>query len=171
MSVRALFGLFLAMLFVCEPVYARGVPKCGALDRGDLRDIYDVARDIRHYHDVRGDLDAACAALQRLKDWEKTLARGERHDRVYKNGRDQVISSVQSVMQRMRSPLKVMSVWLRVDYEDARGEAIRIARLRGLRKDVQSMQGQLRNAREQAIRFINDYNKKRAQAQKADPAR
>ncbi len=168
MSVRALFFLFLAVMLFCEPVYARGAPKCGAIDRGDLRDIYDIAKDVRHYHDVRGDLNTACAALQKLDDWEDTLTRDERHDRTYKSSRDRVISSVETAISHMRSPLKVMSVWLRVDPDDTRGEAIRSARIKAARNDVKSLQGQLRNAREQAIKFMHEYNKNRAQENNAD---
>lgn len=163
-----LLAFVLLFVVVVQPVYARGAPKCGVVERGDIKDVYDIAKDVRYYHDVRGDLDAACAALQKLEDWEDRLLREERHSKSYKNDRDRAIAPIQNALRKIKPPLKVMSVWLRVDPDNTRDEAVRIARIRSARDDVKSYQRALRNGQGVIAKFMSDYNKRKAQVSDGD---
>ncbi|PCJ95141.1 MAG: hypothetical protein COA45_12500 [Zetaproteobacteria bacterium] len=147
MKFIAFLGVILLLTFASSGSAFAKTPKCGDIGKRDIRDVFDDAKDVRFYYDVRDDLDVTCALLEEFNEWESVQDRGKLSGKSYKMHKGDIIDGVKRSIIAMGRPLTVMRVWLRLKPKSTEGERTRVIRILDAKRDVKVLQAKLQKMR------------------------
>ena len=112
-------------LFISIPAYAEGPRRCGEIDKGWAKDLYDDAKDLRFIIDLRGDIEESCDALDFLYVWEKRQGKDFLKWDVYISDKEQVLNDFQSHFSEIESQFAVLDAWRLVDVDGSSADYIK----------------------------------------------
>lgn len=132
----------------CASVQAAG-PRCGAIDRYDIDEIFDAADDVRYLYNVEDDLKESCALAERLEAWEDAVFDGRKPTKAYKDRHKALHAEMKQIMMSMKSPLKRLYIWAREDADSTIERARRLHHIREARSELKDAQKRLEQARKE----------------------
>ncbi len=144
-----LLYVFTVLGLVCiqsSDVVAR-TPKCGEIDRRDIKDIFSRAKDIKYYHDITEDLNNTCRTLEAFEDWEDEQDKSKISNKFFKNSKNSIISDIEHRFTILLRPLIIIDTWFKVDTNSLDERLKRIAKIREAKKDIEDIQVDLSKLR------------------------
>ncbi|PCI99915.1 MAG: hypothetical protein COB14_05030 [Alphaproteobacteria bacterium] len=109
-------------------------PKCGEISKRDIKDVFNSAKDVRFYYDVREDFNAICTKLEEFREWESVQDKGKLSNKLYKKHKEDIIDGVRRSIAGMNRSLTVIRVWLKVDPNTKKQKYTRIIKIRDAKK-------------------------------------
>ncbi len=90
-------------------VYAR--PKCGALEKDVVVDVFYAAESVERHFDITGKLQETCLFVKNIRKYEKNLPKSYMSRR-YRKKRDELVETIENNMKGITSSLNVYRTWL-----------------------------------------------------------
>lgn len=152
----AVFNLCLFLVFTVgySGVAVAKTPKCGEISKRDIRNVFDSAKDVRFYFDVRDDLVKICALLADFKEWERGQGKAKLSNKPYKKHKKDLIEGVRRKFISMNSSLTIIRVWFKVKPQTTKQKYSRIIKIRSAKKDLKIIQAELQDVRTDLRAFM-----------------
>lgn len=157
-------GLF---LLTSTSAMAAVVPRCGEIERRDLKPVYEAADVVRNVYDVREAIKEACDTMQAFEKWErKNKAEISAHSG-YENSKQSVVSDVNNALMSLRSPLIILRGIASQDAKDENEKYVRAGKIEELKLDLNEKVKSLNTASQNVIDFTT--RKYKPEEQKIKP--